>query len=412
MARKPSRSQWHLSAGKWTCSLGVRGVRVQLFQKRSGGVFYRTLWLDGHRLNRRSLETADRAHAERLANELLRALLRGDQLASGAILTLRELWERYDRECAAFLDNTPRSIADARGHAEVLLAFFGQECNVAELGKQDLVAFTQRRLAGGIRCAGDRVTGVVRMRSVECDVALLVSMLLWATTYRLPRGQRLLAQNPLAGIKRACEQDPRRPVATWERYQATRAILQQLATSAPTEARRRRWISVELALVLAEATGRRLSAIRNLRWEDVDLPRRSIRWRAVHDKKRREWIIPIPEQLAAELQSFRVQLGAIAGLMFPSPRDPEQPIDRSVFVHALPEAERMAGIEKLDGSCWHAYRRKWATERKHLPVKDVAAAGGWKDTQTLLTCYQQADEHTLLEVMSCPKKLTERARQA
>jgi hypothetical protein len=36
--------------------------------------------------------------------------------------------------------------------------------------------------------------------------------------------------------------------------------------------------------------------------------------------------------------------------------------------------------------------RNWATERKELPLKDVAAAGGWKDVTTLLTCYQHADE--------------------
>ena len=32
--------------------------------------------------------------------------------------------------------------------------------------------------------------------------------------------------------------------------------------------------------------------------------------------------------------------------------------------------------------------RKWATERKRLSLKD-AKAGGLKDTETLLTCYQQ-----------------------
>jgi hypothetical protein len=47
---------------------------------------------------------------------------------------------------------------------------------------------------------------------------------------------------------------------------------------------------------------------------------------------------------------------------------------------------------KLDGSLWHAYRRKWAIERKHLPLKDVAAAGGWKDVNTLLEIYQQPDD--------------------
>ena len=44
------------------------------------------------------------------------------------------------------------------------------------------------------------------------------------------------------------------------------------------------------------------------------------------------------------------------------------------------------------------FRRVWATERKDLPLKDVAAAGGWRDTTTLLR-YQQPDEETLREVV-------------
>ena len=56
---------------------------------------------------------------------------------------------------------------------------------------------------------------------------------------------------------------------------------------------------------------------------------------------------------------------------------------------------------------FHAYRRKWATERKHLPVKDVAEAGGWLDTRSLDRCYQHADEHTLLQVVCEPRKLRE-----
>ncbi len=56
---------------------------------------------------------------------------------------------------------------------------------------------------------------------------------------------------------------------------------------------------------------------------------------------------------------------------------------------------------------WHPYRRKWATERKHLPLKDVAAAGGWKDVNTLLRCYRMPDADTILAVMSEPKKVRE-----
>ena len=69
-------------------------------------------------------------------------------------------------------------------------------------------------------------------------------------------------------------------------------------------------------------------------------------------------------------------------------------------------------MPKLEGGLWHPYRRKWATERKHLSLKDVAAAGGWKDHDTLLTCYQQPDQESLLAVMSEPRKLSERAAGA
>ncbi len=36
---------------------------------------------------------------------------------------------------------------------------------------------------------------------------------------------------------------------------------------------------------------------------------------------------------------------------------------------------------------------------KHLPVTDVAAAGGWKSTETIQRCYQQPDEATMLSVV-------------
>jgi hypothetical protein len=45
------------------------------------------------------------------------------------------------------------------------------------------------------------------------------------------------------------------------------------------------------------------------------------------------------------------------------------------------------------------FRRAWATERKHLALMDVAAAGGWQNIGTLQQCYQQADEETLRSVV-------------
>ena len=53
---------------------------------------------------------------------------------------------------------------------------------------------------------------------------------------------------------------------------------------------------------------------------------------------------------------------------------------------------------------WHAIRRKWATERKGYPVNDVAAAGGWRDVETLLTSYQQVDAETVKEIVLNPSR--------
>ena len=65
----------------------------------------------------------------------------------------------------------------------------------------------------------------------------------------------------------------------------------------------------------------------------------------------------------------------------------------------LKQEFELAGVAKPEGSLWHAFRRRWATTRKHLPLRDVAAAGGWKDLTTLLTCYQQPDEETMRQVV-------------
>ncbi|MDQ6717528.1 MAG: site-specific integrase [Gemmatimonadota bacterium] len=170
------------------------------------------------------------------------------------------------------------------------------------------------------------------------------------------------------------------------------------------------WLRMELALLLAEGTGRRIGSIRQLRWEDFDFSAGTVHWRADADKKRVDWTVPLPSALLDEVRRIRVKLGgSFGGFVFPSKTDATRPMPREVFQKALQQAEEHAALPKLDGSLWHAYRRKWASERKHLPVTDVAAAGGWKGTETLLSCYQQPDRETMLAVMSEPRKVSDRA---
>ena len=82
-------------------------------------------------------------------------------------------------------------------------------------------------------------------------------------------------------------------------------------------------------------------------------------------------------------------------------------MDRHLFDKWLSESEKAAGLAKLVGGLWHPYHRAWATARKDLSLKDVAAAGGWSDVETLLTCYQQPASETLLRLTSQERKIHE-----
>jgi hypothetical protein len=92
------------------------------------------------------------------------------------------------------------------------------------------------------------------------------------------------------------------------------------------------------------------------------------------------------------------------GWLFPR-ADGSGPWPREIFGEQLLVAEEKPGLEHLKGGAWHPFRRKWATERKDLPLVDVKATGGWRDTNTLLTCYQQTDDASMLRVMEAPRKL-------
>ncbi len=406
-SRNTRRHEWKKARGKWTCSLGSRGMRVRLFQNRRDGTFYRATWIPGVGRDVASLRTKDRAQAERRGRELLAELLRGAPGPAPDVVTLGALWERFHRECPTYLDNAVNTTRDASSRVRVLLGYFGDVCDVRSLTAHDINTYATERRAGGIVTPAGRRTGPVRRRSVDADLVLLNTMLAWATTVRTARDQRWLAENPLRGMRRIREQNPQRPIATWERYERTRQAIQELRAAAHSASARSRWLKVELALILAEGTGRRLSAIRQLRWDDIDFERGTVRWRAEADKKRREQVVPLPEPLSTEIRSFQRKLGAVGGWVFARASDGTQPMDRHLFDRWLRVAENKAGLRKLTGGLWHPYRRKWATERKHLSLKDVAAAGGWKDTETLLTCYQQPDHDTLLAVMNEKRKVRE-----
>lgn len=405
MANPIRRDQWYEIDGKWALSLGERGMRVRLFQKRRDGVFFRAVWVPGSGCSQASLQTSNRDQAEQLGRELLAALQEANAPLSVGTVRLGDLARRYQVECTTHLDNTARTIEYEATLIERMVRFFGSNYDVRRLSDLEWRRYELARRSGATKGKNGKPDRCVSDRSVHGDFVLLRTMLGWACRVKLPSGQRWLDRDPLDGVVVRQEKNPKRPIASWNRFLRTRAALQQLAANAPDFSTAHRWIKVEFALVLAEATGRRIGSIRALCWEDFDRDAQLVTWRAEHDKRGVEWVTPIPDSLCTDVEKFRRALGGLSGQIFTGERNAAKLMNRRVLDRWLTEAEDLAGLQSLKGGSWHPYRRKWATERKHLPLVDVAAAGGWKDTQMLLKCYQQPDPDTILAVMNEPSKL-------
>ena len=73
-------------------------------------------------------------------------------------------------------------------------------------------------------------------------------------------------------------------------------------------------------------------------------------------------------------------------------RTPPEPRPRITFGKWCTAAEKLGEDAELRGRGYHSLRRQFATELKDTPLHDLAYLGGWKDTSTLLKCYQQPDE--------------------
>jgi integrase len=206
-----------------------------------------------------------------------------------------------------------------------------------------------------------------------------------------------------------------KPVATYDRYLAVREHADAVD--------RQRLFGAFLDLV--EGLGWRVGAICELRATDADLtvndarPYGRLRKRAETEKMGvAQWVPMSPGVRAAVLAALERNAAIGEAPLFPAPRragawtrhHAKGLLERAEVAArkaALKreDAETAAMLAPLDGSDFHAYRRAWATARKHLPLKDVAEAGGWRSTETLLRCYTQVDEATMLAVVSETRKV-------
>jgi len=315
-------------------------------------------------------------------------------------LTLGTLFRRFLAEGRYLPDGSLKTEAYLR-HCErtgtYLADFFGERTDPLDLTSHRIGEYVRARKSG-------KVNGhEVGTNCVKQEVMILKAAMNWACGV-FEGGKPILARNPLEKYKVPREKNPKRPLIAEETIDRLLDVADDVHPF------------LAVVMNLARHTGRRLSAILGLTWDDIDFDQGTIRWRAELDKKRKQWTTPIPKKSLAVLRAHRAAHPSIgATLLFPHPRNRRVTVTRHLAAWWLKRAFQLAKVEQPDGSLWHTFRRLWATERKHLPVKDVAAAGGWSDTSTLVQCYQQPDPDTMRDVVDYerpPRRSHEQPRVA
>ena len=270
MARtKPIRRSY--GAGEWGRN------RVRVFPDPKTGLF-QIEWRENGRRLTRSLKHRDWRRAKRQADEFAAGYL-GPELhrkadAESEPLTKCEQARRHDRAAM-----------------RMFLGCFGRDRKPATLSQRDWDRFIRERRAGRVGPSGKPVAD----RMIERDLKFLLAVLNWAVKSRDERGELLLGSNPLKGLKTPKEKNPVRVVLSEEEYQAL------LEVSRPVDWRFR------VALVLAHETGHRIDAIRQLRWLDIDMEGRVVRWRAEHEKSGYEHRTPVTAEALAAFREARTR---------------------------------------------------------------------------------------------------------
>lgn len=392
----------------WSTIIEQDGTKIRIYEREnSSSVWYSVKGSAGRKVQK-SLGTSDREEAERRAREIARELtkvrLNGPPPDRLSVSRLRALYLHH---------RGPLLTPKRKKFVTLALGLFerhlGDDFDVGDFGQHWADAYVHARQSGKLKVA-DRRARKVGAGTVRNELHALSTVCNWATGFPSTR-RPLLTFNPVRRtVKVPEEKNPARPIATKATYQA----LLTVADKADPTGRLR------TLLVLAWETGRRVNAILHLRASDVlrteDQVREAlqganqdpaaaehwplaVRWRREWDKCGYEDVAPLSDAARKALEVYLARNPKLGDAWIFPAGDGQDAMTKLAALHYLRRAEKLAGLTHKHFGGWHAFRRSWATRRKHLPVKDVMAAGGWRDVTALQKAYQHADPETIRRVM-------------
>ena len=379
MMVRTKRGRRSYSAGEWGRN------RVRVYPDPRTGVI-QIEWREDGRRTTRSLGHRDwgraKRHADKIAAGLARPVAAVRPKAAPKPLTLKMLLDIYGEEVTP----TKSELAQKRDRISMrmFLRLFGKDRQPATLSQRDWDLFIRKRRWSRIGDVGKPVSNT----TIAHDLALLIRILNWAARSRDEEGRLLLESNPLKGLKKPVEKNPRRVLMTESEYHAL------LEVSIDVDWRFR------VALVLAHETGHRIGAIRQLRWSDIDFEGGAIRWRAESEKTGYGHVTPATADAVAVLEEARQWNPGIGNApVLPHKKGSPKCISTSQASMWWRNARKLSGLQPKRGRGWHSLRRKFASDLMDQPLKVLCDLGGWKDAQTVLKCYQRADQGRLRKAL-------------
>ena len=341
----------------WSKNLNPDGGRqIRVYERPETSLIWYSVMTEAGKV-RRSLETGDRAEAEKRAEAIAIGLAKEDEPTTSADLQLGQLFRAYDRHYLPTLSPARQREAEAR--IVMFVEAWSEELRVTDVDATRVRSYCTRRRSlkivapgkrpdeEGNRRRGYRQPKPIRDGGLDAEFRWLNSVFNWACGFKTA-GKPLLNQNPLPGKARGRraigwpkESNVRRPVASHRRYTATSEHTRDI----DPEGR------LSCILALARWTGRRESAICSLMASDLllspdrvraglavegmderradHMPHGAIRWDADRDKQGFSFITPLNRDAREALDTYlRATPRVGEAPLFPAPRKLHEPISR------------------------------------------------------------------------------------
>jgi integrase len=377
----------------WSYSAGRRGGnRVRAFFDPRDGAYYLEWRESGRRCRQKLGDVTSQEAAADKADTLAGKFAEADAGEIAAPMTLDRLLRLY------LAERTPQKGMDRQRHdqraAGLWRSFLGRQrlgLRPEQLTRKEWDGYLHARRTGTL---GRKPA---KNNTIRMDLKFMIAVLGWGVgTGRMVRHPWNAEIRRTQGWMMPKERTPHRPAMTDE-------LRQGLIAHAPG------W-QFAAALELERETRRRNSAIRRLRWSDMDLTAGTVLWRGEFDKAGREGSTPLPRRAVEILRNVPRGIGDVP--VFPSETDTSEGTPRNTWQRWLSRAkerwlrsiedpeEQVRLREALRGIGYHSEKRAGVRDPRFRQLsrteQEELAGTSW---DVLSTVYDDLTEEDLRDAI-------------